>query len=163
MKVVLGLSPRVRGNPARRVSSRSRMRSIPACAGEPHKMGERQGIPTVYPRVCGGTVGRGKHEKMLKGLSPRVRGNLRQHESLRVSARSIPACAGEPVRSTRSGDSAKVYPRVCGGTYPFGGESIGTGGLSPRVRGNHAQVTAERDHKGSIPACAGEPIRRRNQ
>ena len=31
-----GLSPRVRGNPAVRAAATSALRSIPACAGEPH-------------------------------------------------------------------------------------------------------------------------------
>ena len=33
----------------------------------------------------------------------------------------------------------------------------GTSGLSPRVRGNHRERRDEREHRGSIPAGAGEP------
>ena len=33
-----------------------------------------------------------------------------------------------------------------------------TKGLSPRVRGNQLQNTSKDDTKGSIPACAGEPV-----
>ena len=85
-----GLSPRVRGNPARwgrtqRTGMRWTLghledRSIPACAGEPSS-------------------------EVKAALSPRVRGN---HFSSIASGRrlsAIPACAGE-----------RVYPRVCGGT-----------------------------------------------
>ena len=50
-----GLSPRVRGNPGFRTSVHSRMRSIPACAGEPQYAGKPCWTPSVYPRVCGGT------------------------------------------------------------------------------------------------------------
>ena len=34
-------------------------------------------------------------------------------------------------------------------------------GLSPRVRGNHAGAPCNPQHRGSIPACAGEPLRRK--
>ena len=50
-----GLSPRVRGNPAKE---------------------RRKGYHTrVYPRVCGGTSGEALKRVFLHGLSPRVRGN----------------------------------------------------------------------------------------
>ena len=52
-----GLSPRVRGN---RVSDRTtqyRLRSIPACAGEPLTSESVSIFIAVYPRVCGGTHG----------------------------------------------------------------------------------------------------------
>ena len=50
-----GLSPRVRGNPPR-------LTSTPSATG-------------VYPRVCGGTLGRAVDILPAAGLSPRVRGN----------------------------------------------------------------------------------------
>ena len=53
--------------------------------------------------------------------------------------------------------STMVYPRVCGGTeYSRCGGSHEPG-LSPRVRGNPRRGDASRVHRGSIPACAGEP------
>ena len=51
----IGLSPRVRGNRARRAFIPKRHRSIPACAGEPANAGGRAADSEVYPRVCGGT------------------------------------------------------------------------------------------------------------
>ena len=51
-----GLSPRVRGNPGHWLLLFSSRRSIPACAGEPHKTPPPQRDSRVYPRVCGGTV-----------------------------------------------------------------------------------------------------------
>ena len=91
-----GLSPRVRGNLLPVRSMLVLLRSIPACAGEP--VGGRpvySPIP-VYPRVCGGTVGFWIDCRHLFGLSPRVRGNLRQYRLRHLLLRSIPACAGEP-------------------------------------------------------------------
>ena len=50
-----GLSPRVRGNPIPLAGDRACDRSIPACAGEPHRAQTATGPRQVYPRVCGGT------------------------------------------------------------------------------------------------------------
>ena len=50
-----------------------------------------------------------------------------------------------------------VYPRVCGGTSAEAPETALTWGLSPRVRGNHAEPVRDASLSGSIPACAGEP------
>ena len=111
-----GLSPRVRGNQDLPTVQYVRLRSIPACAGEPAgSLYQGQRCP-VYPRVCGGTQGIYLKRAPIEGLSPRVRGNpalLRHHPQL---VRSIPACAGEPGSRAGSATEGEVYPRVCGGT-----------------------------------------------
>ena len=50
-----GLSPRVRGNLLLSASRTVPIGSIPACAGEPKESPHAPIVPTVYPRVCGGT------------------------------------------------------------------------------------------------------------
>ena len=55
-----GLSPRVRGNPAQQGHGCERVRSIPACAGEPRHVSRRGSSTGVYPRVCGGTPTTGR-------------------------------------------------------------------------------------------------------
>ena len=70
-----GLSPRVRGNPARVAATGRRRRSIPACAGEPRLRTAPLAAAEVYPRVCGGTVWSIPCRSSPAGLSPRVRGN----------------------------------------------------------------------------------------
>ena len=52
---ISGLSPRVRGNPHRRLPPWPSQGSIPACAGEPPLPKAGSPIAGVYPRVCGGT------------------------------------------------------------------------------------------------------------
>ena len=52
---ILGLSPRVRGNPALRLPDTPAAGSIPACAGEPPGQPPAGTGIKVYPRVCGGT------------------------------------------------------------------------------------------------------------
>ena len=134
-----GLSPRVRGNP-------------PARRPPPLPDSSR-----VYPRVCGGTVPTTVMSPTPPGLSPRVRGNRGADPSAAPHAGSIPACAGEPRSRRRRGSRRGVYPRVCGGTHYAQRVPILPRGLSPRVRGNHAQSPEIAAGRGSIPACAGEP------
>ena len=92
------------------------MRSIPACAGEPHDLVVVVVRDTVYPRVCGGT----RIDRHLtvpgRGLSPRVRGNHDGRGRIMAGLRSIPACAGEPDGHSMLFKVNRVYPRVCGGT-----------------------------------------------
>ena len=134
-----GLSPRVRGNPSLSLLSPVSLRSIPACAGEPGAGPRGFTGFSVYPRVCGGTLGRASGTVVQDGLSPRVRGNPTCRLPSGRYERSIPACAGEPVvldfpvklvavypPRVRGNPNDKpyareilgVYPRVCGGTRP---------------------------------------------
>ena len=151
-----GLSPRVRGNQPgwtrnpRKIRSIPRVRgnrlrkqqpiivagSIPACAGEPHKLPPSRVSLRVYPRVCGGTSWIRCRDMTPQGLSPRVRGNLLDPLPRHDSAGSIPACAGEPAWYPDQGARERVYPRVCGGTLNSLNKSAWVKGLSPRVRGN---------------------------
>ena len=94
--VDMGLSPRVRGNPARNLAAAKAERSIPACAGEPGRAIDAGHHAGVYPRVCGGTASLARRSASPAGLSPRVRGNRAFVESGAGGAGSIPACAGEP-------------------------------------------------------------------
>ena len=91
-----GLSPRVRGNPARNTGHKPDIGSIPACAGEPYHHLWGGAIGMVYPRVCGGTERMPVALSYARGLSPRVRGNRFRKRLRTLSNRSIPACAGEP-------------------------------------------------------------------
>ncbi len=113
----------------------------------------------VYPRVCGGTIPTGYDPEQEDGLSPRVRGNPRIGQSQPHQRRSIPACAGEPLRGGALVGMAGVYPRVCGGTFNRRLTFSTEPGLSPRVRGNRRGGQGELAPFRSIPACAGEPTR----
>ena len=152
-----GLSPRVRGNLLLPERVGPSWGSIPACAGEPLGfwcacLGRR-----VYPRVCGGTKATRETGRRSGGLSPRVRGNHIEVGRVDVPIRSIPACAGEPQKSTRKGVRRPVYPRVCGGTSASYRKNPPPKGLSPRVRGNRRVLQNLIKIPQSIPACAGEP------
>ena len=156
-----GLSPRVRGNRRRHDYGGEMMRSIPACAGEPRRVKVRWNRSQVYPRVCGGTCPAEVAGASGGGLSPRVRGNPRCTGRASSSPGSIPACAGEPPHRQGARRVREVYPRVCGGTNHFFTSPGAPGGLSPRVRGNPGAWWCAGRSGRSIPACAGEPHRRR--
>ena len=156
-RYVDGLSPRVRGNRLDTSFYPPRLRSIPACAGEPHHGWFAVGEVSVYPRVCGGTQTTTRLRTIAGGLSPRVRGNRRLPRRRAGYPGSIPACAGEPTGSTNHISPAWVYPRVCGGTEHRARVRPLRRGLSPRVRGNPLLTAATPRPVRSIPACAGEP------
>ena len=117
-----------------------RVRSIPACAGEPSTKTLSDPLGTADT-----------------GQSPRVRGNHQLREAGRLVLRSIPACAGEPRCMRPQGTCRWVYPRVCGGTSPNYNLVTPVLGLSPRVRGNQRREVQHYQLDRSIPACAGEP------
>ena len=154
---VVGLSPRVRGNPLCSQCLKQKAGSIPACAGEPPSRGAWRCVGRVYPRVCGGTFRCLTPKRALRGLSPRVRGNRSCRAWAMAIQGSIPACAGEPSRWLGCRSQSRVYPRVCGGTTATPAATSIPTGLSPRVRGNRVRGAVRRERKGSIPACAGEP------
>ncbi len=108
--------------------------------------------------MCGGTRERWSAHHPLRGLSPRVRGNLASCGHRASASGSIPACAGEPGKLRASRLRQWVYPRVCGGTRWTDPALSHEQGLSPRVRGNRIGETTGYSGHRSIPACAGEPV-----
>ena len=96
---IQGLSPRVRGNRHRGPFEAVQPGSIPARAGEPIARVAANAKRRVYPRACGGTVVGYFAAIFQRGLSPRVRGNLRADAGTLTNIGSIPARAGEPHRS----------------------------------------------------------------
>ena len=153
----LGLSPRLRGNPIHHKPTARYNRSIPAPAGEPVLHGGRASGKTVYPRACGGTFVRPVTRAWERGLSPRLRGNLRKTAETQGWTRSIPAPAGEPLPGARQAAHCRVYPRACGGTRTRVVHVAGAQGLSPRLRGNQVRIGVAPGAERSIPAPAGEP------
>ena len=93
----------------------------------------------------------------MKGLSPRVRGNLVLETTFRAYSRSIPARTGEPSSSSGYRFVLRVYPRAYGGTSAFSRGYREREGLSPRVRGNLRLARVKTSSVRSIPARTGEP------
>ena len=97
---------------------------------------------------------------MPEGLSPRVRGSLDDVAHRQQYPGSIPACAGEPWARPGSPRRPGVYPRVCGGAAEEHADHGSRPGLSPRVRGSRSRQRRRHYRRGSIPACAGEPVKK---
>ncbi len=154
---LLGLSPRVRGNPGRPYHASPRVRSIPACTGKPVSVVVSVSVEAVYPRVYGETSHRPPSSGGFDGLSPRVRGNQKPKPRRGASYRSIPACTGKPAFSASLSAFISVYPRVYGETTDWTWTGYRTTGLSPRVRGNPFNLVHLVFHVRSIPACTGKP------
>ena len=94
------------------------------------------------------------------GLSPRMRGNLRNERRKKIAERSIPTHAGKPARQTPSACSRWVYPHACGETRSAGSNRMQSMGLSPRMRGNRRPCCIFIPSIRSIPTHAGKPIGR---
>ena len=75
---------------------------------------------------------------------------------------SIPAHAGEPTIARRSASANAVYPRPRGGTLLRRDNRLRGRGLSPPTRGNLTAPARAEERGRSIPAHAGEPLRRRS-
>ena len=152
-----GPSPRVRGNQSRRGRVDRVYGSIPACAGKPRTGAASIPARRVHPRVCGETSERSSRRPLVRGPSPRVRGNRRLRIESWPIRRSIPACAGKPVAGRPAASADRVHPRVCGETGHRLATTSPRGGPSPRVRGNRQVARGGLGVAGSIPACAGKP------
>ena len=110
----------------------------------------------VYPRACGGTTNWIVIARDVRGLSPRLRGNVIKAMFPNGAMGSIPALAGERRVLLRTWGRYGVYPRACGGTLSPQSIWTVTTGLSPRLRGNEFALRYTQREDGSIPALAGE-------
>ncbi len=155
--VVVGLSPRGRGNLRMFGIDNQAPGSIPAWAGEPVEASCREQRIRVYPRVGGGTPNVSAKFLKNRGLSPRGRGNHRSCQVPTKTSGSIPAWAGEPRSSDFASALFRVYPRVGGGTGRSTNLTFPPRGLSPRGRGNLRFAAMVAISERSIPAWAGEP------
>ena len=131
-----GPSPRVRGNLLWEVIPVPSLGPIPACAGQPASRRPRWLLLAAHPRVCGATQAEPKEVAVLKGPSPRVRGNRHGVATHDGVTGPIPACAGQPLRTHLGLGSGRAHPRVCGATQTWSQEDGSYEGPSPRVRGN---------------------------
>ena len=149
-----GLSPRGRGNRPTVWERRVTLRSIPAWAGKPTIPVDRR-VQGVYPRVGGGTI-----EMLRKSRSrvyPRVGGGTRMY--LPNGLQVIPRGRGTDPRLGATG-APWVYPRVGGGNLLTHSVLFDRDHKTvyPRVGGGTS--SSLRVDLGSIPAWAGEPVRR---
>ena len=111
-----GLSPRRRGNHQAGAAPDAHAGPIPAQAGEPYQAGPPHSPRRAYPRAGGGTDEYFGHVVLVKGLSPRRRGNRSSTGRRDEAGGPIPAQAGEPRPHYPGGTRQRAYPRAGGGT-----------------------------------------------
>ncbi len=150
-----GSSPRVRGTLRRGRRPGTRLRFIPACAGNACSGTGCSPNSPVHPRVCGERRTVSRAASRSHGSSPRVRGTPRHPRPRRHAHRFIPACAGNAGRSTGCRATPPVHPRVCGERYGEDAAQELDCGSSPRVRGTRVDLQLGIVLDRFIPACAG--------
>ena len=74
----------MRGNPGLTTCIIKVRGTIPACAGEPNQYLNEDDFVQDYPRVCGGTNNVYINTDYSYGLSPRVRGNPLEINTLTI-------------------------------------------------------------------------------
>ena len=132
-----GLSPCVRGKQRFRHCVCHSLGSIPVCTGETSNLLQSDNHRQVYPRVYGGNKPCFRPIKFLPGLSPCVRGKLKQTRRKKPEPGSIPVCTGETFGDLPCERETRVYPRVYGGNATSRFCAMLMSGLSPCVRGKH--------------------------
>ena len=89
------------------------------------------------------------------GSSPRVRGTRLTLMTVVLVVGIIPACAGNTRIIAARCPVSRDHPRVCGEHANTRASPKTLTGSSPRVRGTLESVSCEGEHRGIIPACAG--------
>ena len=152
-----GLSPLTRGNPALGRKLHARAGPIPAHAGQPRPAGSSAGHPWAYPRSRGATAPGFRSMSLPTGLSPLTRGNHRIALPRARRLGPIPAHAGQPRSRSRALAESWAYPRSRGATISEDRLTLTVTGLSPLTRGNPLAPHVHQQHRGPIPAHAGQP------
>ena len=108
-----------------------------------------------HPRVCGEHSTGWPNMVNAWGSSPRMRGTrhhgLRRHTRLGI----IPAYAGNTRDRQAHTSTGRDHPRVCGEHNFIALDPAEGRGSSPRMRGTHDRLRPGPQHRGIIPAYAG--------
>ena len=152
---VCGSSPRVRGTRNRNRIRRSRIRFIPASAGNTPFRAAELGDELVHPRECGEHKQGATRSGISGGSSPRVRGTRPEPDKGVAHHRFIPASAGNTRAGCSGADLDSVHPRECGEHTTTIRRRCRSNGSSPRVRGTLGLDVPQRVQRRFIPASAG--------
>ena len=130
-----GSSPRMRGKLDDLRDMLSRLRIIPAHAGQTPPDYASYTVGPDHPRACGANRYAPKYEALIRGSSPRMRGKLTYGYNEFTSQRIIPAHAGQTSRMVRLSDWMSDHPRACGANRSVPFQVFRFVGSSPRMRG----------------------------
>ena len=109
-----GSSPRVRGKRPSGSSTGTRLRIIPARAGQTRRSPSSHTRVPDHPRTCGANTHTFFLERQTHGSSPRVRGKRHDAVTPIVRRRIIPARAGQTRSRSPHSSPYPDHPRACG-------------------------------------------------
>ena len=156
-----GSSPRMRGTPTYISDRITRIRFIPAHAGNTRHQPRLPSLVPVHPRACG------EHHNVLAqgrgagGSSPRMRGTLLAQLIPNLVHRFIPAHAGNTGTSGSCRRATPVHPRACGEHQQQLQFHRDYRGSSPRMRGTRDRARDRDAGNRFIPAHAGNTASRK--
>ena len=110
--------------------------------------------------ACGAALYMPHDRPSTLGLSPHARGSLDRDFAASSEDGPSPAGAGQPPPEIRELFPGKAYPRTRGAARTSGPWTTVNGGLSPDAPDSRHGHSTERDHRGPIPARAGQPAKR---
>ena len=148
----------MRGTRSTRLKVVHRLRFIPVGAGNSFSEHRSQLCQAVYPRGCGELWLRPCGPRLVTGLSPWVRGTLKNEYSKEENGRFIPVGAGNSTRLSLSTATMTVYPRGCGELVASAIPAPMRYGLSPWVRGTRRNAILFESVTGFIPVGAGNSL-----
>ena len=150
-----GSSPLVRGQRHLSISSRLRLRIIPARAGPTEGTLDFTPACSDHPRSCGANRACRSLTQCRSGSSPLVRGQLQERISKLAHMRIIPARAGPTKRLCYAAFVLSDHPRSCGANLRKGTPPNVMTGSSPLVRGQPCLKAKRTRVVRIIPARAG--------
>ena len=152
---VTGSSPLARGTPWQSSSSRSASRLIPARAGNTHSRSRASRGHAAHPRSRGEHGVPGRSTRAEGGSSPLARGTQRKAIYAFVTARLIPARAGNTASPRPSPEGSTAHPRSRGEHGVDSWYAVGDTGSSPLARGTQLHRCEKPGRDRLIPARAG--------
>ena len=153
-----GSSPRTRGTPTNRRSTRSPSRFIPAHAGNTNICSLWAVGISVHPRARGEHIRSAGVSPCYLGSSPRTRGTRREKYPPFARLRFIPAHAGNTWDLSAPATAATVHPRARGEHRRTRPRLCLNCGSSPRTRGTLRPSKSLEMSPRFIPAHAGNTI-----
>ena len=133
-------------------------RFIPACAGNADPCQDFYDERAVHPRMRGERSAGGRTAWACLGSSPHARGTPGELVQDLVTARFIPAYAGNASGPHDASGSCAVHPRIRGERKSSLLSEPSLLGSSPHARGTHALQHVDDVPARFIPACAGNAV-----
>ena len=151
-----GSSPRMRGKHEEFARAKTRLRIIPAHAGQTFTWNADVSRGQDHPRACGANAAGRALDYAAIGSSPRMRGKRQEEHDHANLPRIIPAHAGQTAGNPAGRRAWSDHPRACGANHVICREEPRPNGSSPRMRGKPHAGDGDQGELRIIPAHAGQ-------